>query len=76
MRTRLAPRGYCPAHERRFAIAIGNRYLVSKEIPFQWDADIGKALLWDHRSEAEGFLTSRLGLSRHRYSVVQIREEA
>jgi hypothetical protein len=76
MRTRVPLGGYCPSQGLCFAIAIGNRYLVSKEIPFQWDADIGKALLWERRREAEDFLASRLGFSRHRYSVVQIREEA
>ena len=74
-RTRIAPRGYCPAHELRFAIVAGDgRYLAAKDVPIQWDADVDNALLLERRREADAFLMQyRIGLRRCR--VVQVREE-
>ena len=75
MRTRLAPRGYCPLHELRFAIISGDgRYLVTNDVPFGREADIDAAFLWTRRREAEDLLTKyRIALRKHR--VVQVREE-
>ena len=74
-RTRVAPRGYCPEYQLRFAIVTGDgRYLVTKEVPFERVADIGAAFLWTRRREAEDLLTKyRIALRKHR--VVQVREE-
>lgn len=77
MRIRVPIGGYCPSQELRFAIVSRDgQYITTKEIPLQWDADIEKAFLWDRRLDAERFLMLRLGVSRYKYRVVEVREEA
>lgn len=75
-RTRLAPRGYCPPHEMRFAVVTRDGwYLTTKDYPLQYDANIDDALLWDRWRDAEDFLGPPNNFIRHRCRVVQVREE-
>lgn len=71
--TRVSLGGYCPSFALRFAIVSrGSLYLTTKEIPLQWDADIKKAVLWDHRLDAENFLKLRLSVGNYKYRVVEV----
>jgi len=75
MRVRVPFGGYCPSHELRFAIVSRvSQYLITNEVPLQWDADIEKAFTWDRRLDADDFLKSQLGFSRYRHRVVEVRE--
>lgn len=75
-RTRVLSGAYCPSQELRFAIVSrDDQYLVSIEVPFQWDEALERASLWDRRLDAETFLKVRLSVSRYRYRVVEVREE-